>query len=662
MNTAADSSPSRPFQKLAFKVVAGLLALLVVLVLVVVLFPWDVLRGPLNRYVTERTGRTFEITERLDIRPGFTTTVIAEGISFANPAWARDPYLLKARSGEFDIRLWPLLSGRIELPRVSLKQPEIGMELAKDGRRTWALDKQSADPAKVPDIGALTVDQGVLKYLAPAQGADINVTFKLAAESSTPLPLSFEARGIYREQRFAAKGRSGGLLQFSENVAGTFPIEVAATAGNTKLVVNGTVTQLSQLGSIRASVNLQGQNLEDLYKLLGVLMPATPPYRLEGQLTKNANAWRIEDLKGVLGKSDVAGELAFERIPGGVPMLRGKIASRRLDLGDLGPSIGMAGKGKAQAPQATANRPNRGGRVLPDTKLNFSLLKAMNADVAFSAAQIQNSPSWPINSVRTQIQLKEGSLQLEPLTIGIAGGDLSGLLSIDGRATPAAIVVRMDARNLQLNRLFPTIEQTKSSLGKLSGNIKMEGAGASTAQVLASSKGEMSLLMGQGRISNILMEFLGLDGGEVIKFLVRGDREIRLRCAAAAFDVKQGLMQSRVIVLDTEDTVIRGSGQISLADETLDLILKPEPKDGSILSARAPLKIGGTMGKPTAGPEITSLAGRAGLAIALAAINPLLALAATIETGPGEDANCAEVLKRAATATASGGKADKPAR
>ena len=32
----------------------------------------------------------------------------------------------------------------------------------------------------------------------------------------------------------------------------------------------------------------------------------------------------------------------------------------------------------------------------------------------------------------------------------------------------------------------------------------------------------------------------------------------------------------------------------------------------------------------------------------LGAINPLLALAATIETGPGEDADCAKVLTQAA--------------
>ena len=49
--------------------------------------------------------------------------------------------------------------------------------------------------------------------------------------------------------------------------------------------------------------------------------------------------------------------------------------------------------------------------------------------------------------------------------------------------------------------------------------------------------------------------------------------------------------------------MINGSGQVSLKNETLDIVLKPEPKDKSILSLRSPLKIGGTFAAPTAGPD-----------------------------------------------------------
>jgi uncharacterized protein involved in outer membrane biogenesis len=543
-----------------------------------------------------------------------------------------------------------LLSGRIELPLVSLQKPELGLQIEPDGKRTWSLAKDTSDESKVPAIGQLLIDQGVITYLASAEGADIRAEVGLAAEAASEMPLTYKAKGKWKGENFTAQGRTGGVLQLSEDTAGTFPMEIDAAAGATRLKASGSVTNLAQFGSIDAKFELQGRSLEDLYKLVGVVLPGTPPYKLRGQLNKQGQSWAVSQINGVLGKSDLTGALTFNNAKP-VPLLSGKVQSRLLDFEDLGPIIGLSSDNAPPAMTqavATQKRPARAGRVLPDSKLDFARLKAMNANVSYSAAKIVHVKALPLDRMSANIKLDNGVLELDPLKLGVAGGELAGRLAINSKVSPAVIETRLDARAIELNRLFPTIETTKSSLGRISGQVDLKGSGSSTAQVLASSSGNVAFLMGSGQISNILLEFMGLDGGEIIKFLVRGDRNVRLRCAAAAFDVQKGLMTSKAIVLDTVDTVIDGSGTISLADETLSIRLEPSPKDASILSLRSPLTIGGTFGAPTAAPDKGSLAGRAGIALALAAINPLLALAATIETGPGENADCRQVIQQAA--------------
>lgn len=106
------------------------------------------------------------------------------------------------------------------------------------------------------------------------------------------------------------------------------------------------------------------------------------------------------------------------------------------------------------------------------------------------------------------------------------------------------------------------------------------------------------------------------------------------------------------LVLDTTDTVVFGEGNVNLGTETMDLYFRSYPKDPSILSVRSPLKITGALGAPHTGPDKGALAGRAAAALALGSINPLLALAATIETGPGKDADCRATLRVAASPTA----------
>ena len=644
--------------------VAGLGLAIVLLVLGIYFFPWDTLREPINRYVSGQLGRRFEITRHLSVHLGRTTTVRAEEVEIANPEWAKDPFLLKATAAEFDIEFWPLLFGKLVLPRVSLTEPEIGLQIEPDGRRTWALSRDTSKSGAVPQIGALLVDGGRVNYRAQAQRADIHVAFSLDQEAGAQLPLGYKASGKWKDQPFTASGRTGGVLQLSKNSQAPFPLEVNAAAGRTSLKAKGSIASFTDLAGIDATFDLQGRDLDDLYKLLGVVLPHTPPYKIRGKFDKKGKIWAVSQLQGTLGNSDIGGALNFDQ-SAAVPLLTGKIQSRLMDFADLGPIIGMApagapasGKKPAISSNASASagqkknarrEPRGSGKVFPVATLDVPKLRAMNADVIYSAADIRHVRELPLDKGNVHVKLNAGVLQLEPISLGVAGGTVAGSIHIDSNLTPAAITTRLDVRAVQLRQLFPAIESTKSALGKISGQFDLKGRGNSVAQTLGSATGNMAVLMGKGEISNILLEFIGLDAGEVIKFLVRGDRNVLLQCAAVAFDVKQGLMTSRAIVLDTTDTIVTGEGKVSLADETLDVLLKAAPKDRSILAFRSPLRIGGTFGAPSAGPEKAALAGRLALALALGAVNPLLGLASTIETGPGKDADCAAVLSQAAT-------------
>ena len=86
-----DREPPLGMSRGMARALAVTVGVVVLLIAVVLFFPWDVLRGPLNRYVSDQTGRHFEITRRLDVKPGWATRVRLDGVTFANPEWARDP-------------------------------------------------------------------------------------------------------------------------------------------------------------------------------------------------------------------------------------------------------------------------------------------------------------------------------------------------------------------------------------------------------------------------------------------------------------------------------------------------------------------------------------------------------------------------------------------
>ena len=95
--------------------------------------------------------------------------------------------------------------------------------------------------------------------------------------------------------------------------------------------------------------------------------------------------------------------------------------------------------------------------------------------------------------------------------------------------------------------------------------------------------------MGGGQINALIIEALGLDVGEILAVLAAGDEEkesgmVPVQCFVSRFDVQDGVMMTRALVLETSDSTVTGSGTIDLGQETLDLTLLAHPKDASVLS------------------------------------------------------------------------------
>ena len=98
-------------------------------------------------------------------------------------------------------------------------------------------------------------------------------------------------------------------------------------------------------------------------------------------------------------------------------------------------------------------------------------------------------------------------------------------------------------------------------------------------------------------------------------------------------------------MLDTQDTKITGEARVDLGEEVMQVSFYPQPKDPSIAVLRAPLHIKGPFAKPSVGVDKTAIAARAGAALLLGMVNPLLALIPMVETGGGEDADCGSLVR-----------------
>jgi len=429
------------------------------------------------------------------------------------------------------------------------------------------------------------------------------------------------------------QARGGALLTLSNSVR-PYPIKVTATLGTTKASIDGTLIDPLHFNNEEVNFRLEGSDLALMYPIAGVPLPPTPAYKLAGYLSHSGDIWTFKRFKGKVGKSDLSGDFSVDT--GKTPQLiTADVVSHVLDMNDL---AGIIGADNAAMPN---------GKVLPTAPFNLEKLRAADADVRFKGEKIITQ-KLPIEKMEAHLTVKDGALKLDPLNFGIARGDLVTVITMDGRKSHLVTHADITAKGLYLNLLFPESKLNDSSEGTLGGRATLDTSGDSIAQMMGSANGEAALIMDGGTISELLLRLSNLDIANSFLVLLRGDKQVPVRCMVANFKAVGGNFQVQDLVLDTPKVNITGEGNVNFGDESLHLKLVSQSKGFSLASLRGPILITGSFKKPKVKPDMGKVMARGSLAAGLGALTAGIgALLPLLEFGKKKDSNCAALMSQA---------------
>jgi uncharacterized protein involved in outer membrane biogenesis len=648
-------------------VVGGFVALLLMLVAVATLFDWNWLRNPAQGFITAATGRQTVISGRLAGEWSLTPRFVVEDFHMANAEWAAEKELVSFERAEVVVDLRELMRGRTVLREIRLVKPQVALERREDGETNWTLGaevaKDVAEPEKrseMPIIGLLVIEDGRLAYRDKKAEIDIDARISTAVGGggSGESQVRLAGQGSMHGEPFTLRLIGGSLLSLRENEQ-PYPLTIEMIAGPTRARISGTLDDPIKFEGLDLNVELSGPDLGKLQIITGVPLPMTPPYDLKGRLYRDGAVWRIEDMAGRVGNSDLGGMIKVdtgrERL-----YLEADLHSKVLDYRDIGPLIGlrpeeelkpntaaMTENQKAaaeKAGQAAAKGPPP--RVLPDAPLAVEQIRETDAKVKFHGDKVE-APNTPLSGVDLDLLLDNSVLHLRPLKLGVASGLVNADIRIDARTDAVLTQYDVKLNKFRLERFLESAGLKDSGGGEINGRIQLVGYGDTVQKSLGSANGQIRMVMEDGSLSNLAMELVGLDVAEAARFWAGGDKQIPLRCFVTDFNVEQGLMTPRVFVLDTTDTTVTAEGSISLTQELLGLKIKAHPKDPSLLSARTPINITGAFSRPSVGVDAAPLAARGAGAIALGVLlTPLASILAFIEPGLESDSDCAALLRQ----------------
>jgi uncharacterized protein involved in outer membrane biogenesis len=628
-------------------VVGGLVVVIGVLAAV---WDWDWFRPLIEREASTALGRPVTL-QHFGLRLGRQTVAVAEGVRVANPdGFAQDTPLATAERLTVTIDTLALLLHRaVVVPDVLIEKPRIAATQVDDGRANYLFPALSSG-GNSPDVrlGSLRITDGQAHVLLARPRADLNVAIETRDNDNTP-QLVAEAKGTYAAQPVNANFVGGSLLSLRD-AATAYPVDLKVANGPTHARLVGTVQDPQKLAGADLKLELAGTDMQLLLPLIGIAFPKTPSYQIKGDLDYADGKIRFRNFTGQLGSSDVEGNIAVD--PGQKrPVVTADVASRQIDLADLGGFLGSE-PGRMNTPNQTPEqhqavaRAEASPRLLPTTTISLPKLLAADVHLKYRGARIQGR-NMPFDSLAADMDIVDGRILLHPVSIGVGQGQITGTIELapvngDQFRTKADIAVQ----RVDLGRMLKATNMVSGS-GVIGGHAVLDTTGNSTATMLANGNGSLQLTMaGGGDLSALLVALSGLQfGNALLSALGIPDRD-KIECFVADFVLQRGELQTRTLLLDTTSDITSGSGTINLRAETLNYEVKTEAKHFTIGALPAPISITGSFKDPGALPDITKLAVRGGVAAGLGVLFPPAAILPTIQFGVGDDHRCEALAHR----------------
>ncbi len=571
----------------------------------------DSFRSHVESQASALSGRKTKIA-KVSIDWGAVTHVHLSGVEVANAEWAQVDHMLKADEVDLDIRLWPLLGGNIVLPSLVLRKPEVTIESGDKDQLNWSWGESPLttgaakavapnDRYQTPLIGRLEITDGRLAYRDAKRKLKLDGTISTATGKAGFQPhAELTMKGVLENQPLVVHFVGGSAIMLRDTDQ-PYPIDIDVTFGTTKLKAKGTLLDPFAWKGANVQLSLSGPNLSDIYPLLGIPGPPTPPYQIVGQLERSPGLWKFVNTKWHVGDSDLTGDVTIDdsKTP---EFLTAKLVSQHLTFADLAPLVGAPpGKSGNVNPQQrqTQQQLEATGDLFPNVPLHVEKLRAMNMDVTLDAKKVIAPDYLPVQALAFRVLINNGVATARPIALNlVGGGTIAGELAIDAQTDDPKVRSNLKVTDVELGAFFRNSKYFDTTHGKIQGRVNLAGHGRSLARVMSDADGHVEAAMTGGSVSSLMVSLAGLQLFDALILYVTGDNRIPILCALGRMNFEKGTVSFDRTLLDTQKSILHVDGQVGLQNQVVKVAVKAEPKSFDLLDLHGPVLVEGKLRSP----------------------------------------------------------------
>ncbi len=397
---------------------------------------------------------------------------------------------------------------------------------------------------------------------------------------------------------------------------GRIPFLFTAEGADTRVRLEGAIAKPVGEGDIDLALDLRGRRFDRLNRLAHASLPPWGPFSLGGRFRMSKQGYEVADLEVGVGESRLKGRGSLVTA-GAKPKLVIDLASPRIQLddfrfGDWSPVAKKPEKTvekelsaeemKAKAAQATDDA---------QKLLSAEVLRRQDAYLTVKVDQVLSGADR-MGSGRLEAKLENGRADIGPIEVNVPGGTARMWLGYE----PTDRDVKFDLKARAERFEYGPLARRFMPDGKLEGAFSLRMDVVARAQYLSDI-----LDHGNGRIDfavwprNMPAGLVDLWAVNVIAALlpaVDPGKASRINCAVGRFELTDGLLKHKAIVMDTGRMRVTGSGGVDFRDQTVNLRMAPKAKTPQFLSLAIPVEVTGGFGNFKVGVSAGDVLGTVG--------------------------------------------------
>ena len=582
--------------------------------------------------VKAATGRDFAVDGPVHFKLFPRLALVAEGVRLGNAPWGSRPEMARIQQLRFDLALAPLLERRVEIGQIEISGADLLLETNADGQGNWSFQRmasvEEASPAPRKSapirvtLARLGAKDAKLAWRSGRSGRTETLDIESLSLERHPDPArspdawQIAIDAIWQAQKIHAEGGVGVQRNEATGVR-SVPLDLDLKMEGATASVDGVLGLDEEAGQAQLKVQAEIQSTQALVRMLRVPLPVPLPARVGGDLAWRPRQLQIDNFVLESQGQSVAGGIVWDR-SATPPSLQVALHSDGLDLARLYP---------AQRAGPTAPDVRGDARVFSDVPFPSLKLPRLAIQADLRTERLVLPGGLELATVRVRGGSSVDRVELTQLDCGLARGtfNVTGLWQQPEGSGPPRVSAQVKARGVAMDALLALMRrETAISGGRTELDGRLSATGNSPHHLVSSLNGEVRVRVGEAssagrRSGSVPRELLSALLHALTPLGSTGD-SFKLRCAAARLPVKAGRIDiDRSIAMEGERVDVVMSGLIDLANERVDLGMRPTVKKGTGLDPSAfagVVKIAG----PLAAPQVqVNLAGTAREAVNIGA-------------------------------------------